>query len=64
MDNGAYKDSSATGGLAIMTLGASEIVFLPIAIADAVSTAKDVHHLYMAYSPSNILVAHNLEDAK
>ena len=59
-----YKDVYATNGLAIMTLGISELVFLPVAISDAVSTAGDVHHLYMAYSPSNILVAHHLIDTK
>ena len=59
-----YKDTSGTSGLAIITLGVSELVFLPVAVADAISTARDVHHLYMAYSPSNILVAHHLIETK
>ncbi len=61
-DDGAYKSSFTANSLAILTLGVSEVVFIPAAIADAVSTAKDVHHLYMAYSPSGILVAHRITE--
>jgi len=58
------KDTSVTGGLAIITLGLSEFVFVPLAVADAISTVRDSHHLYMVYSPADILVAHHLIEAK
>ena len=64
MDSGAAKDASVTGGLALLTLSASEVVFLPLAIADAIETAKDVHRLSMVYAPGGRLVAHRLTDAK
>ncbi len=60
LDNAAFKDSYGMGGFAVMTLGLSELIFLPIAIVDAISTAGSVHHFYMAYSPANALVAYRL----
>ena len=58
------KDTAVTGGLAIITLGLSELVFVPVAVADAISTVRDNHRLYMVYSPADILVANHLIEAK
>jgi len=53
-----YKDVWTMRSLAIVTLGASELVFLPVSIYFATTSLGDTRRLYMVYDPSDVLVAH------